>query len=85
MILIWNRKEVFMGNSLEKFYEVRQILEANNIEYTYRLESNNSTFLFESRRGVMGTFGENIDLSTMYYIYVHKKNFEFASFILKCR
>jgi len=31
--MIWNQKEVFMGYSLQKFTEVRNILVANKIKY----------------------------------------------------
>lgn len=78
MIMFWNRREVFMGYSLEKFYEARQKLEAHNIKYTYRLVGSDTTFFFESRRASMGSLGENTALSTMYYIYVHKKNYDLA-------
>ena len=85
MIMFWNRREVFMGYSLEKFYEARQKLEAQNIKYTYRLSGSDSTFFFESRRAHVGSLGENPALSTMYYLYVHKKNYELACMALRSR
>ena len=83
MIMFWNRREVYMGYSLEKFYEARQKLEAYNVKYTYRLAGNDTTFFFESRRAYMGSLGENPALSTMYYHYVHKKDYELACMALR--
>ncbi|MHC1683070.1 MAG: hypothetical protein AB6733_09000 [Clostridiaceae bacterium] len=74
MIMIWNRKELFMGYSLQKFSEIRHTLSVNGIKYTYRLVDihNGST------RGSFGTFGENLDYSITYYIYVHKRDYGIA-------
>jgi len=83
MIMIWNQKEVFTGYSLQKFNEVRHILAANKIEYKHRLVNNNNTYLFSSRRARTGTFGENMEYSTTYYIYVHKKDYDNACAVLR--
>ena len=36
MIRLWNRKEVFVGFSIDKFNEVLDILNRNNIQYNFR-------------------------------------------------
>lgn len=78
MIMLWNQKEVFVGYSLKEFNEVRDTLVANKIEYKHRIVNHNK----ESRRGRTGTFGENMDLSNTYYIYVHKKDYDKACAVL---
>jgi len=83
MIMIWNQKEVFLGYSLEKFNEVREILSANKIEYKYRIVNRNSAYLFASRRARTGTFGENPSYSSAYYIYLHKKDYEYACKVVR--
>jgi hypothetical protein len=83
MIIFWNQREVFVGNSLQKFNEVRQILVANNIKYKHKLVNNNNTYLFSSRRARTGTYGENMDYSIMYYIYVHMNDYDNACAVLK--
>ncbi|MDV3425764.1 MAG: hypothetical protein LIR50_00570 [Bacillota bacterium] len=83
MITIWNQKEVFTGYSLQKFNEVCQILAANKIEYKYRLVNNNNTYLFSSSRARTGTFGENMEYSITYYVYVHKKDYDNACAVLR--
>lgn len=77
--MIWNQKEVFMGYSLQKFNEVRDILVANKIKYKYRVVNHNRG----SRRGRTGTFGENMDYSNTYYIYVHKRDYDNACTVLQ--
>lgn len=78
MITIWNQKEVFVGYSLQKFNEVRSLLDVNKIKYKYRVVNHNSAYLFSSRRARTGTFGENMEYSNMYYVYVHKKDYDNA-------
>lgn len=85
MIMFWNQKEVYMGCSLEKFYETRQILEANQIKYKYKLAGTGNVSPFETRRAALGSFGENMKYSTTYYIYVHEKDFDFACGVLRSR
>lgn len=74
MIMIWNRKEIFVGYSSQKFNEIRHTLSAYGIEYTYRLVDIHAN----STRGSIGTFGENLDYSITYYIYVHKRDYGIA-------
>ena len=82
MIAIWNQREVFVGLSLEKFNKVLSILSANKIKYKYKIINRNSSNVFSSRRGRTGTFGENIDYSNAYYVYVHKKDYDNALSVL---
>ncbi len=73
----WNRREVYNGFSLKMQAEVREILKANNIKYDYRIININN-----SGRSRTGNFGINRDYETEYYIYVSKKDYEFASHLL---
>ena len=79
MIMIWDQKEVFMGTDLQGFNEACNILSANGIKYEYKVVDRNSPSLFgTSRRATTGTFGEDVDSSKTYYIYVHKKDYDNA-------
>ncbi|WP_326514634.1 hypothetical protein [Clostridium intestinale] len=82
MIMFWNQREVFIGNSLENFNRAQHLLQMNNINYKIKLSSNNSPNLIASRRATMGIFGENSTVSTMYYIYVHKNDYDEACYLL---
>ena len=48
MIMIWNRKELFVGKAMQRFNEIRYILASNKIDYTYRIEDFASQTLFET-------------------------------------
>ncbi|MGL4737936.1 MAG: hypothetical protein ACRCW2_10820 [Cellulosilyticaceae bacterium] len=82
MIAVWNRKEVYVGQSMEKCAEVRQELSDNDIPYTYNaVDRNNSQIMGASRSG-RGTWGQDSKYTYTYYVYVHKNDYEFASFIV---
>ena len=83
MILMWNRKEVFVGHSLQRFNEARYTLSSNGIKYKYKVVDNTSPSYFgSSNRARTGTFGINMDYSKTYYIYVHKNDYNNASTLL---
>jgi len=44
--MIWNRKEVFVGNSSERFAEVRNILSFNKIKHAYKIVDRTSPGFF---------------------------------------
>lgn len=79
MIGFWNRKEVYMGYSMAELANVRDILAVNQIKYTYRTVDSSSG----NRRGELGSFGERSELSCMYYVYVHKNDYEWACKLIR--
>ena len=84
MILMWNRKEVFVGHSLQRFNEARYTLSSNGIKYKYKVVDNTSPSYFgSSNRARTGTFGINMDYSKTYYIYVHKNDYDNACVLLR--
>lgn len=83
MITVLNRKEVHVGHSVKKFNKARIILKNNNIDYKYKLVERKSAYLFSSRKARQGTYVENSNYSTEYYIYVHKKDYAKAMYLLK--
>ncbi|MGB4589160.1 MAG: hypothetical protein WBI17_08020 [Clostridiaceae bacterium] len=83
MIMIWNRKEVFVGNSLQRFNEARNKLSSNGIKYVYKVvDSTSPSYFGSSNRARTGTFGINMDLAKTYYLYVHKKDYSHAQALL---
>ena len=84
MIMIWNRKEVFVGNSLQRFAEIRNRLSSNRIKYYCKIvDSTSPSYLGSSNRARTGTYGVNMDLTKTYYIYVHKNDYDKAQASLK--
>ena len=84
MIMIWNRKEVFVGNSLQEFNKVRDNLSSNGIKYEYKVvDTTSSSYFGSSNRARTGSFGINMDVVKTYYIYVHKNNYNNAIALLR--
>lgn len=84
MIMIWNRKEVFVGSSSHKFDEVRYNLSSNRIKYDYKIvDSTSPSYFGSSNRARTGTHGVNMDYTKIYYIYVHKNDYNKAQASLK--
>ncbi|NLM13504.1 MAG: hypothetical protein GX209_07150 [Epulopiscium sp.] len=71
MIRLWNRKEVFVGFSIDKFNEVLDILNRNNIQYKYKIINRNHL-----KQQDIGTNWEDTKYSGVYYVYVHKKDYD---------
>lgn len=73
MILPWNRREVYMGNSLTEFSKAQQALAVGGIGYTHRVVDG-----YRGSRGRTGSMGVNQELMVTYYLYVHPKDYERA-------
>lgn len=73
MITFWNRKEVYTGNSLDTFNKASDILDANKIKYDYKY----------GNLGGISASDPYSNMNNQCYIYVHKKNSEQASFLLR--
>jgi len=67
-IPFWNRREIYVGSSLEDFNRVRNVLDERKIKYAYR-EIN------------MG--GWDFNRKFMWYVYVHKNYEEEAAFLVR--
>lgn len=82
--MIWNKKEVFVGNSLQRFNEVRYKLSSNGIKHEYKIvDSASPSYFGSSNRARMGTFDVNMDYTKTYYIYVHKNDYDNAQALLR--
>ncbi len=76
MILPWNRREVYLGNSLREFSDIRQALASGGIKYALRVVDNYRD------RGRTGSLGLNQELMVTYYLYVHKQDYERACTVI---
>ena len=74
MIAFWNRKEVFAGFDLGHLARVRDTLAAAGIRYFYKAVWHGGG----RARNLIGSYGENPSFSSMYYVYVHKDDFDLA-------
>lgn len=82
MIIIFNRKELVVTMDMAKQGVIRDILAAHGIEYYVRT-MNLSGSSAMSARGSSGSFGMNLVQSVEYKIYVKKKDYEKASYLIR--
>ena len=83
MITIFNRKELLITMDVSRQSDIRNVLSANDIDYSIKVTNLQSASVFENKRGRFGTFGVNQNYSYEYKIYVHKKDFERACNLIK--
>ena len=77
MITIFNRREVYVGFSMEKFAQIRDVLSANHLNYTYKVINSSG---YDSRK--YGGLGQNYQYTYEYYLYVHKDDYEEACYLI---
>ena len=82
MITIFNRKEVMNTFSMKQQSDVRSILGINKIDYKTKIVNIGGSNNYGAVRGQFGSLGVDEDYSREYYIYVHKKDYENAKFII---
>lgn len=75
----FSRKEVFTTFDNVKFARAAGALDNDGIEFTTKAVNIGGS---SRRTGTLGDFGELSNLSIQYYIYVDKKDFETAQYII---
>ena len=83
MITVFNRKELIITMEMNRQAEVRNILSQNGIDYTVKTTNLQTAPLLGSRMGRTNRYTYRTDNSYEYKIYVHKKDFEKAVFLIK--
>lgn len=83
MIFFLNQKEVFMGYSMKEFSDVRFKLSSNGIQYKIKTVNQNSSTFMGSSRIRNASYGLNQAFNYLYYVYVHRRDFDKAQSILK--
>lgn len=81
----WNRKELWMGISQQKFSEIRKLLSDHKIAYDYNVKSTNwsgGRGMHEGNMVSPSRFGETQESANSYYIYVRKDTYEKAAGLL---
>lgn len=85
MIGFWNRREVYVGTSLDEFNNLRDLLSERNIKYKTRIVDRSSANAVGSSRARVGTTGQNLQIAYTYYVYVHRDDYQAASEITSNR
>lgn len=83
MITIFNRKVLYITYSMSEQAEIRDKLSQSKIKYFVKTVNRMSPSPFASgMRSRTGSFGQNLDLNYEYIIYVQKKDYEKARYII---
>ena len=83
MLTIFNRKELFVAYDMGRQAEIRNTLAANGIDYKVKVVNHSTVSLGgEMTRVRTGSFGERANFSYEYIIYVKKRDFERAKYLI---
>lgn len=84
MLTIFNRKELVSTFSAKRQAKARQLLDENKIDYSVKVINRRSASPMDAgSRARTGTLGEKLDAEYNYIIYVHKKDYEKAAYVIK--
>lgn len=83
MITIFNRREVLITMDMKRQADARNILFQNSIDYKVKTINIQGASIFDSRRGHSCNFKVKPAYSYEYKIYVHKKDFEKARYLVR--
>ena len=86
MITFFNSHSVWTGTDMQKFNQIRDILETNSIPYKYRTKDRMSDWNGRgTNRNSYGCFGNSASQMCQYEILVYKKDAEKAKYLLNKR
>lgn len=77
MITIFNRREIRLTRDLDEYFNIRRLLDENNIEFTVRIPGKINQDRYHGIPGI------NMKYMYEYHIYVNKKDFDRAQRVLQ--
>jgi hypothetical protein len=82
-MFLFNKESVYIGYSIEELSKVRDTLEKEGIKHSYKVVNRSGQWLGRgTRRGEFGSFGMNMNYEKQYAVYVHRKDFEKAKYLV---
>lgn len=84
-MLFWNRREVYMGSSVEDYVAIRQKLAANHIRYDIKSVNRFGSSvgrMLPMGRAAESAMNQRSQYMDIYYVYVDKKDYDRAMAIL---
>ena len=83
MFTIFNSESLWLGTDMNRLSQIRGILDNNAIKYKYKVK--NQLGQWNGRgttRGTVGSLGNSTDQMYQYEIFVHKKEYEKAKYLI---
>lgn len=78
-----HRQIIYEGTSIEKYNEIQSKLEEENIAYEPIVNKVNHDYPLSKGQEIGASQSERIDLSRVYMIYIHNKDFKQAKEALR--
>lgn len=86
MITFFNSHSIWTGTDMQKFSQIRDILEVNSIPYKYKIKDHLSDWNGRgTNRSSFGSFGNSASQMYQYEILVYKKDAEKVGYLLNKR
>lgn len=77
MIHLFNSVSIYIGNDMKRFNRIRELLEANQIRYKYKVKNRMGQWVYHGTvRGHIGSVGLPTEKMYEYEILIHKKDKE---------
>lgn len=83
MLTYFNRKELLITMDMKRQGEVRSILDKNGIQYDVKITNLENPAVMGKSRGRTGSLGLDQKYVYEYKIYVHKKDYEEAEWLIR--
>ncbi|WP_051541977.1 hypothetical protein [Clostridium lundense] len=82
-MFLFNKRDVYIGYSLEELSKIREILAKEGIKYTYKVINHSGEWAGRgTTRGKFGSFGMKMDYEKQYVISVNKNDYEKAKYLV---
>lgn len=83
MFTFLNSESLWIGFEMDRFNQIRDTLDNNSIPYKYKVRNHLGQFSGRGTiRGSKGSFGNPTEQMYQYEVFVYKKDFEQAKFLI---
>lgn len=83
MFTFFNTESLWIGFEMDRFNQIRDALDNNSIPYKYKVRNHLGQFSGRGTiRGSKGSFGNPTEQMYQYEVFVYKKDFEKAKFVI---
>ena len=83
MFTFFNSESLWIGYEMDRFNQIRDALDNNSIPYKYKVRNHLGQFSGRGTiRGSKGSFGNPTEQMYQYEVFVYKKDFEKAKFVI---
>ena len=83
MFTFFNSESLWIGTDMNRLNQICDILDTNSIPYKHKVKNHLGQWNGRgTTRGTMGSLGNSTDQMYQYEIFVHKKEYEKAKYLI---